>query len=89
MPAITPPTGSGIHLASSQTNTSLLFAELSPEINPDEHVWEEIKDKELGRATIKSKIDLKIKLQTALQALQYNVDRVKSFFQLPETLYAT
>ena len=60
----------------------------SPEINPDEHVWEEIKDKELGRATIKSKIDRKIKLQTVLQALQYNVDRVKSFFQLPETLYA-
>jgi transposase len=60
----------------------------SPEINTDEHVWEEIKDKKLGRATVKSKIDLKVKLQAALQALQYNTDRVKSFFQLPETLYA-
>jgi transposase len=60
----------------------------SPEINPDEHVWEEIKDKKLGRATIISKLHLKIKLQTALQALQQNVDRVTSFFYLPDTLYA-
>jgi transposase len=60
----------------------------SPEINPDEHVWEEIKDKKLGRATIISKLHLKIRLQDALQALQLNVDRVKSFFYLPDTLYA-
>lgn len=60
----------------------------SPEINPDEHVWEEIKDKKLGRTTIKSKFDLKVKLQVTLQALQRNVDRVISFFHLPETLYA-
>jgi transposase len=60
----------------------------SPEINPDEHVWEEIKDKKLGRATIKSKLDLKVKLQDTLQALQGNVDRIISFFHLPETLYA-
>jgi transposase len=60
----------------------------SPEINPDEHVWEEIKDKKLGRATIFSKPHLKIMLKSALQALQQNVDRVKSFFHLPDTLYA-
>ena len=60
----------------------------SPEINPDEHVWEEIKDKKLGRATIISKLHLKIKLQTALQALQQNIGRVTSFFYLPDTLYA-
>lgn len=60
----------------------------SPEINPDEHVWEEIKDKKLGRATIISKLHLEIRLQAALQALQKNVDRVKSFFYLPDTLYA-
>ena len=61
----------------------------SPQINPDEHVWEEIKDKNLGRATIKSKLDLKVKLQAALKSLQHNTDRVRSFFQLPETLYAS
>jgi transposase len=60
----------------------------SPEINPDEHVWEEIKDKKLSRATIISKLHLKVKLQEALQSLQQNVDRVKSFFHLPETSYA-
>ena len=60
----------------------------SPEINPGEHVWEEIKDKKLGRTTIKSKLDLKVKLQGTLKELQRNVDRIISFFHLPETLYA-
>ncbi|WP_281054780.1 transposase [Thiorhodococcus drewsii] len=32
----------------------------SPERNPDEHVWEEIKDKQLRRQPIKNKRDLKI-----------------------------
>lgn len=60
----------------------------SPEINPDEHVWEEIKDKKLGRAAIISKLHLKVKLQESLHVLEQNVDRVKSFFHLPETSYA-
>jgi transposase len=60
----------------------------SPQINPDEHVWEEIKDKKLGRQSIKNKRDLKIRLHSALKSLQNRVERVKSFFHLPETQYA-
>jgi transposase len=60
----------------------------SPELNPDEHVWEEIKDKKLGRQVVQNKFDLKQKLQSALQSLQDNTARVKSFFSLPETKYA-
>ncbi len=37
----------------------------SPKHNPDEHVWEEIKDKRLGRKAIKNKLDLKKELHSA------------------------
>jgi transposase len=60
----------------------------SPERNPDEYTWEEIKDKQLGRKPIKSKKDLKERLHSALKSLQHRTDRVKSFFHLPETQYA-
>lgn len=60
----------------------------SPERNPDEHVWEEIKDKGLGRKAIKNKLDLKKKLYAALRSLQQKTARVISFFSLPETEYA-
>jgi transposase len=60
----------------------------SPERNPDKHVWEEIKDKRLGRQPIKNKHDLKQRLHSALQSLQQAKERVISFFHLPETQYA-
>ena len=60
----------------------------SPERNPDEHVWEEVKDKKLRRQPIKSKCDLKQRLHSALNSLQHRTERVISFFHLPETQYA-
>ena len=66
-----------------------LLPAYSPERNPDEQVWEEIKDKRLGRKAIKNKLDLKKKWHSALNSLQRKVDRVKSCFSLPETPYAS
>ena len=60
----------------------------SPELNPDEHVWEEIKDKQIGRQSVKNKLDLKEKLHSALRSLQENTARIRSFFLLSETKYA-
>jgi len=60
----------------------------SPELNPDEHVWEEIKDKQIGRQPIKNKDDLKQRTSTALKSLKDHAERVISFFHLPETQYA-
>jgi transposase len=60
----------------------------SPELNPDEHVWEEIKDKRLGRQVIKNKAELKKRVHSALRSLQRHTERVISFFHLPETQYA-
>lgn len=60
----------------------------SPERNPDEHVWEEIKDKKLGRQVIENKRDLKQRVYSELRSLQKRTSRILSFFQLPETKYA-
>jgi len=60
----------------------------SPELNPDEHVWEEIKDKQLGRTAIKNICDLKRRVHSALKSLQHRLERVISFFHLPDTRYA-
>ena len=60
----------------------------SPEYNPDEHVWEEIKDKKLRRQPIKNKRDLKKRLHSTLKSLQHHSERVISFFHFPETQYA-
>jgi transposase len=60
----------------------------SPELNPDEHVWEEVKDKRLGKQPIKNKPDLKRRLQSTLRSLQRRTQRIISFFHLPDTQYA-
>ena len=60
----------------------------APERNPDEQVWEEIKDNNIGRRLIRNKADLKAKLSSALKSLQHNAKRIKSFFQLADTQYA-
>ena len=61
----------------------------SPELNPDEQVWNEIKNNKLGKQPIKNKRDLKQRLYSALRSLQQQSERIRSFFQLPDTLYAS
>ncbi len=60
----------------------------APEFNPDEQVWNEIKNNHIGKQAVKNKQDLKERLVSALDALQKNTKRVISFFSLPDTLYA-
>jgi transposase len=64
------------------------FPTHSPELNPDEQVWNEIKHRQVGKQPIKSKPDLKKRLHSALKSLQQNVGKIRSFFQLPDTEYA-
>src|ERR671914_2476204 len=61
----------------------------SPELNPDEQVWNEIKNNKLGKQPIKNKQDLKQRLYSALRSLQRQSERIRSFFQLPDTLYTS
>ena len=61
----------------------------SPEYNPDEQVWNEIKVNQIGKQPVKNKLDLKSRLYSALASLQRKAQRIHSFFQLPDTQYAT
>lgn len=60
----------------------------SPEINPDEQVWNEIKHRQLEKQPIKGPIDFEHRLYAALLKLQNFKERVQSFFKLPDTQYA-
>lgn len=61
----------------------------APQYNPDEQVWNEIKNNKIGRQPVKDKSDLKRRLISALHSLQKNADKVKSFFHLRDTQYAS
>ena len=65
----------------------VLLPPYSPELNPDEQVWNQAK-KRLGQISLNSKKDLKDAVTTVLTAIQKSIDLVKSFFRLPDTLYA-
>jgi transposase len=60
----------------------------SPEYNPTEQVWEELKENQIGRQPVYDSRDLKKRLLSALKALKANAERIKSFFAMPHTKYA-
>lgn len=61
----------------------------SPDLNPDEQVWNEVKNNKIGKQPVKNKNDLHKRLHSALRSLQHHAERVRSFFQLPGTKYAS
>ena len=61
----------------------------APEFNPDEQVWNEIKNNRIGKQPIKNKVDLKDHLTVALDSLKQNTQRVVLFFHMPDTKYAS
>jgi transposase len=60
----------------------------SPELNPDEQVWNHVKNHGVGRASIPSRDDLHRRVTRRLHSLQRQPRLVQSFFQLPDTRYA-
>ena len=60
----------------------------APELNPDEQVWNEIKNNQLGKQSIKNKLDLHKRIHRAFTSLQRQVNKIRAFFQLPDTRYA-
>jgi transposase len=60
----------------------------APDFNPDEQVWNEIKNNRLNKQTIQNKSDLKEKLKSELASLQKDFNRIVSFFKLDNTKYA-
>lgn len=60
----------------------------SPELNPDELVWNDVKNNGVGKSFIAQKQDLKTAVVSRLRYLQKNPSHVRSFFQAPTTCYA-
>ncbi len=60
----------------------------SPEFNPDEQVWNDVKNNAVGRSRLEQPQDLHRTVVGRLRYLQKSPERVRSFFQMPETKYA-
>ncbi len=60
----------------------------SPELNPDELVWNDVKNNGVARTLIAKPADLKKAVIGRLRYLQKTPEHVRSFFQAPETKYA-
>jgi transposase len=60
----------------------------SPELNPDEHVWNDLKNNGIGRMFVAGPDDMKLKVVSHLRFLQRNPVLIQSFFQAPTTKYA-
>jgi transposase len=61
----------------------------SPELNPDEWVWKNIKHDRIGRAGVTSPEDLKAKALAALHRLQRLPHLIQGFFRDPNLRYIT
>jgi transposase len=60
----------------------------SPELNPDELVWNDVKNNAVGRSKLDGPKDLQRAVVGRLRFLQKRSDCVRSFFRAPETRYA-
>ena len=59
----------------------------SPELNPDELVWNYVKKHRIGRKSVKGPNHLREMVMSCLYALQKSPSIVKSFFKAPEVRY--
>lgn len=60
----------------------------SPELNPDELVWNHLKNHTVGRSTVTDKADFKKKVTRSMKSLQKNKEKVRSFFGKESLKYA-
>lgn len=60
----------------------------SPELNPDEQVWNHAKAEVGKKSAIRNKDDMERVIISAMKTIQQKTDLVKSFFKLPDTKYA-
>ncbi|MCL4797894.1 MAG: IS630 family transposase [Bryobacteraceae bacterium] len=60
----------------------------SPELNPDEQVWREVKAHSAGRKRVAGKDEFKRILLAALHRLQKMPHKIRAFFRTPDTGYS-
>jgi transposase len=85
-----PPGGYGGPVCTFQRGRMRLFflPPYSPELNPSEQIWNEVKKNKVGRQGILDGEGFRRILLGALRALQKMPALVCSYFRLPDTLYA-
>jgi transposase len=72
---------------SSDTQISLVYLPpYSPELNPDEQVWNHSKA-QLAKRLIFNKEDMKMQLLSILHSIQKRTSLIKSFFKMPSSKY--
>jgi transposase len=64
-----------------------LFPPYSPELNPDERVWNDLKNNAVDRKPIDSPKDLHKIVRSHMRLIQRSPDRVRSYFQNETTKY--
>lgn len=60
----------------------------SPDLNPDELVWNHLKSHTVGRSTVVDKADFKKKVTKSMKSLQKNKKKIQSFYQKKSLKYA-
>ena len=76
--------------ASTEGQLKLFFLPgYSPELNPDEWVWKNVKHDRIGKTGVTSQDDLKSKVISALRRLQKLPALVRGFFRDPHLYYIT
>jgi transposase len=60
----------------------------SPDLNPDELVWNHLKSHTVGRSTVTDKADFKKKITSSMRSLQKNKKKIRSFFGKESLRYA-
>ena len=60
----------------------------SPELNPDERVWNDLKNNCIGRKVVTSPEELKREVVNDLRSIQKSSSRVRAYFQNETTKYA-
>ena len=60
----------------------------SPELNPVEHIWDEIREKYFANRVFESLVALEGQLVNALRDMEYDHDRVSSISSWPWILFA-
>jgi len=59
----------------------------APELNPDEHVWNYLKNHKIGRQTTTGSWDLYKRVTKVMRSLQRCPEKIQSFFRHPWTRY--
>lgn len=60
----------------------------SPELNPDELVWQDLKTNGVGKTTVMTAEDLHERVAVHMETLQGLPRKIRAFFQAPHTQYA-